>query len=248
MSLWWIKGLVIWIIASATTIAVVASWVKAMGRWEISITQKRKSPGNMKTWKSKAIESPPWIILVALIVLSSLFANNLRLEKEQKLMAKLANQRAIAAANATALANAGLIDPEDALKMGKKSPENGKDNMLSAGVPMDTDSIKAMSMDNAAKKVMEAQKAQQEVIDVMNRSTEFGAIANSAITFLLVGFMAFSLAFFFSSKTSGVASMNSTWMMYFVIFLMLGSAAAHQFGGVKIFREQQPQANDANKR
>lgn len=248
MSLWWLGNLIVWLLGSATTILVVISWVNAMGKWEHALVEKRKAPEALKPWKRNALESPPWVVLGALIVLAGLFANNVRLDREASAMAKTANERAIAAANATALANAGLLDAEDAKKMAAKPPGAVKDNMLAAPMPMDTESIQTLTVGNAAKKVLEAKKAQQEAVDLLTKNTAFAAVANLIITCVLVAVLAFSLAFFFSSKTTGVSSMNSTWLMYFLLFLSLGAGAAHQFGGVKVFREAPPQIEGATPR
>lgn len=232
--------MIVWLLGTATTIVVVVSWVNAMSRWELALVKMRKAPHTWDPWKRKALESPPWIVLGAVVLLAGLHANNGRLDREANAMAKMANERAIAAANATALANAGLLDAEDAKKLATKPPGAPKDNMLVAPMPMDTDSIQSLSVGNAAKKVLEAKKAQQQAVDVLTRNSAFGAMANLILTCLLVGVLAFSMAFFFSTKTSGVASMNSTWFMYFLLFLSLGAGAAHQFGGVKVFRETPP--------
>ena len=240
MSLWWLGNLLIWLLGAATTIIVVISWVNAMGKWELALVEKRKGTESLKPWKRNALEAPPWIVLGALVVLIGLFANNVRLDREAYTMAKIANERAIAAANAAALSNAGLLNDEDAKKIAAKAPGEVKDNMLAAPMPMDTESIQHLTVGNAAKKVLEAKKAQQEAVDLLTKNTAFAAVANLIVTLLLVAVLAFSLAFFFSSKTTGDSTMGSTWLMYFLLFLSLGAGTAHQFGGVKVFREAPP--------
>lgn len=239
MSLNWLIDLFLILAGAATTIMVLVTWVSAMGRWELALVNARKEPALFKPWLRTMLESLPWLAVCFIVLLCGLYANNVRLDRQNHSMAKIANERAIAAANATALANAGLMGPSDVSQQPGAVKPGGepKDNMLAAPMPMDTDSLKSMSITDASKKVLAAKKAQQEAVDLLIRNTAFGALANKLITGLLVVIIAFSLAFFFSNKVNGVSKMDHTWLLYFIIFLSLGAGAVNHSGTVKIFRE-----------
>lgn len=238
MSFWWILDLFFLAIGAVVTVVVISSWLTGMSQWESCLLKKRTYPGFYPPWKSRLIEAPPWLALISLILMAALFVSNARSEKEVEIAAKQANERAIAAANASALEAAGLLNND--ARNGKSSAMDEKDNLLAVPSPMDTESLKSLSprKNSVAKKVMDAKKAQDEVIEALAKDNAVAAFANVLVTYFVVLILAFSLTFFFSSKITDRSHFKSTLIFYFLFFLFLMSAVAHKTGGIKIFKER----------
>ena len=220
---WVITGIGL-LIAFAVIAIVIASWVTSLERWEQALAK----PTAKASFKNTFVQNLPAIVGLSILLLVVLIFNNNRIQSNQRYVEKVANDRAIAAANAVALAKAGITDSAIAKQSGAEGASKD-DGSLSASASRQAD---------LQKKLAEAKQAQKEVNELLKHNAWIAKLANLAITVFLALVISASMASFFAAKTSrGKARIDSTWILYFLVFLAMTVTAFQSIGGIQVFKE-----------
>lgn len=239
MSLWWLIDLVFIILTGITSILVVASWTTGLSKWEKQIINIKENPSSYKDWQKIALQNAHIIVGICIFIMIVAFVQSAQAEKIARQAEIAANDKAIAAANALALSDAGVIDMMGMAKVDQLGPQEqeSKENRKKEGIAIATDGKALKAIEDVSSKVLEAKKAQEKAVDLMLENNEASRRLNLIITGVLLIIVSASVASFFAGKSSGGGA--KSWLIYFMVFLSMGSASTYQVGGVKIFNENQ---------